>query len=117
MATRSRSWLVTLGLAAALVLGGAAGAQDTPLRGAGLVQTKDLEARTLVVNGTTYRVTEQTALEGIDGGFVTLEDLRAAGADQAILDPREVDGVWFEAVNVGGQLVLERLRVLRSLPR
>lgn len=116
MRSALRSGLAGALLLVALGLGGASGADEIPLRGYGLVAAKDMEARSVTVNGATYRVDQYTVLLDADGGWTTLEEIRAAEPGATGLDPRVVDGVYFRAEERGGQVVLEKLKVMHRLP-
>lgn len=118
MRNQLRPWAAALAVfCAGILLGGVAEAQTGPrLQGYLLVQGKDLAARTVTLHGLEYQVTEHTSMANADGGPLTLEALRVPAPGVSILDPREVDGVYFEASKQRGRLVLDRLQVVSELP-
>ncbi len=98
-----------LALAAALGLAGAVSAGEL-VEGAGLLTAKDVVARTVTIDKRLHHVTERTVITDLDGARIGLQDVR-------VQDPwgGDFQYVW-EAVDRGGRLELERLR-LEEAPR
>lgn len=104
----------------ALLLGGGRAAAQSALSGQALVQDKDVSRRTLTLEGRVLSVTTESDLRSREGAPIRLEALRALSEQKAVggmlVDMSRVDVVDYEASELAGSFVLDRLRVI-ELPR
>ncbi|MGH0037786.1 MAG: hypothetical protein ACQGVK_22380 [Myxococcota bacterium] len=99
-------------LALALFIIGAAGVSfaEGRLSGEGEAHAKNLKRRTVTIAGSVYHVGERTVLKDIEGNRVNLRRLRVpeAGESEGL---RELAWAAYEATEVRGKLVLQRLEL------
>ncbi len=112
-------WSATAAVLVVLLGGGRVAAQSA-LSGQAPVQDKDVSHRTLTVEGRALSVTAESDLRSRAGARIGLEDLRALSEQKALggmlVDLSRVDVVDYEARELDGRFVLDRLRVI-ELPR
>jgi hypothetical protein len=111
--TRIAAALVAL-LGVAL-LGTAAPAYDS-VSGFAYVEDRDLAHETVTVRGLRLAVKPSSVLINLHGGRLRLEDLRVPSYKGAAIEPSSADAVYFEASRQIGGLVLEKLKLIGSLP-
>ena len=94
------------------------GAPETVITGQAPVQAKDLARKTLTLEGRVLSVTPESELRNREGALIGLGDLRALSEQKAVggmlVDVSGVDVVQYEARDVAGSLLLERLRVIEG---
>ena len=100
--------------ALALVAAGAGPSRAEPEQGAAVVEAVDLARHEVVLDGSTYRVEDDTEVVDVDGNAIALSELPslAGGA------PRDGAAVWFETRDTSDRLPrLRELRLTGSEPR
>jgi hypothetical protein len=101
-------------LAGSLALGlMAASAPAQAGQGTGVIDSKQVEGGTVVVGGTTFRVSDGTALEDKDGNAITFAALPTVAQGASVDDA----AAWFEATDSEAQMpVLHRLKLTGAVP-
>ncbi|UCE87303.1 MAG: hypothetical protein JSU66_06150 [Deltaproteobacteria bacterium] len=93
----------------------AASAYDS-VSGFAYVEDRDLQHMIVTVRGLKLAVKPSSVLIGLHGTRLQLGELRVPQYKGAAIDPSTADAVYFEASRQIGGLVLEKLKLLGSLP-
>lgn len=81
--------------------------------GTGVIDSKQVDGGLVVVGGTTFRVSDGTALEDKDGNAITLAALPTVAQGASVDDA----AAWYEATDSEAQTpVLHRLKLTGAVP-
>jgi hypothetical protein len=106
---------ITLVILAAMVLAAGAATAGGRLSGEGEAQMKNTSAGTVAISGQLFHVTERTVIEDEEGNRLKLRGLPVAEAGDED-GPRPITWVAYQATEVRGKLVLQRLE-LQPVPQ
>lgn len=81
-----------------------------------MVEAIDLRGSTIELNGTTYSVTDRTALSGMQGERITLRDLTPPTPVHGLRDLGATPTVRFRATQVRGKNVLTAAQLVPTVP-
>ena len=81
-----------------------------------MVEAIDLRAGTIELDGTTYTVTDRTALSGMQGERITLRDLAPPAPVHGLHDLGATPTVRFRATQVRGKNVLTSAQLVPTVP-
>jgi len=101
-----RIGVLAVALALASCLSGTAAAYEA-IAGVGPVESVDVDAGTLVLDGLTFEVTPRTVLTGLEGERIGLADLRPPPpAKGGLIDLKAQPNVRYEGAEVRGRRLL-----------
>jgi hypothetical protein len=117
MTRTTRTAAALLAMLGAAFLGAAAPAPAfDSVSGFAYVEDRDVAHKTVTVGGHRLAVQPSSVLIGLHGGRLRLEELRVPSYKGAAIDPSTADAAYFEASRQLGGLVLEKLKLVESLP-
>lgn len=99
-------------LLASLLLAGAAGADDGPLGGIGVIEGRDTATHVLTIDGRDYTVLATTLLRGREGQVLRFEQLPVAVERDGVISGRAEATCRFEARGSAGAYTLLKLRLI-----
>ena len=110
-------WLAALGATALLVASTAPSLAAESVRDWGIVMARDLEAHTLSIDDTTYKVVPGTTFKDLEGKLIDFASLEIYDVHQGIFAIRDATLVEFVARMDGGVWYLVSVERVRELPR
>lgn len=117
MTRTTRTAATLLALLGVALLGTAAPAPAfDSVSGFAYVEDRDLAHKTVTLRGLKLAVKPSSVLIGLHGTRLRLEELRVPTYKGAAIDPSSADAAYFEASRQIGGLVLEKLKLVESLP-
>jgi len=83
----------------------------------GIVMSRDIDARTLEIDGITYQVTTTTTFKDLEGGLIRFEDLEIFDVRKGLFNLKDATIVEFVTRKVKKIWVLDSVHRVAQLPR